>query len=186
MRRRNHLDRRWFIQFSISLDHHFDRLLQYLPGKTARLHPASIPAAALLTAYYLHPHNTLSHEDCSHALLCALLMVGGLMAPFAMVKQAPPLRLQIGMMITGGFIAATALVMVRREGARALHFVTLMLTIPAVAFLLRPAAATIDRTDPRGDQPAAGRTWRRKRSSRGLQRETPNYLWAELLSQPAG
>jgi len=36
--------------------------------------------------------------------------------------------------------------MVRREGVRVLHFVTLVPTILAVAFLLRPAAATIDRT----------------------------------------
>jgi len=38
------------------------------------------------------------------------------------------------------------LVMVRLEGIRVLHFVTLVPTILAVAFLLRPAAATIDRT----------------------------------------
>jgi hypothetical protein len=38
------------------------------------------------------------------------------------------------------------LFMVRRESIRVLHFVTLVPTILAVAFLLRPAAATIDRT----------------------------------------
>jgi hypothetical protein len=50
------------------------------------------------------------------------------------------------MAVTGGIIAFMVLLMVRREGARVLHFVTLVPTILAVAFLLRPAAATIDRT----------------------------------------
>ena len=68
------------------------------------------------------------------------------MAPFAMAKQAPPSALQIGMAVTGGLIAMMVLLMVRREGVRVLHFVTLVPTILAVAFLLRPAAATIDRT----------------------------------------
>ena len=68
------------------------------------------------------------------------------MAPFAMAKQAPPPALQIGMTITGALIAVMVLLMVRREGVRVLHFVTLVPTILAVAFLLRPAAATIDRT----------------------------------------
>ena len=107
----------------------------------------AIPAAALLTADYLHRAQAVSRIKIAlHALLCALLLVGALMAPFAMVKQAPPLALQIGMMITGGVIAAMVLWMVRREGLRVLHFVTLVPTILAVAFLLRPAAPTIDRT----------------------------------------
>jgi len=38
------------------------------------------------------------------------------------------------------------MIMVRREGPRVLHFVTLVPVILAVAFLLRPAAATIDAT----------------------------------------
>ena len=107
----------------------------------------SIPAAALLTADYLHRARAVSRMKIAlHALLCAILMVSALMAPFAMVKQAPPLPLQIGMMISGAIIAVMVLVMVRREGVRVLHFVTLVPTILAVAFLLRPAAATIDRT----------------------------------------
>ncbi|HLK07981.1 MAG TPA: glycosyltransferase family 39 protein [Candidatus Angelobacter sp.] len=107
----------------------------------------SIPAAALLTADYLHRARTVSRMKIAlHALLCAFLLVGALIAPFAMVKQSPPLPLQIGMMISGAVIAVMVLVMVRREGVRVLHFVTLVPTILAVAFLLRPAAATIDRT----------------------------------------
>jgi len=107
----------------------------------------AIPAAALLTADYLHRLKAVPRLLTSlHALLCAVLMVGALMAPFAMAKQAPPPALQIGMTITGALIAVMVLLMVRREGVRVLHFVTLVPTILAVAFLLRPAAATIDRT----------------------------------------
>jgi 4-amino-4-deoxy-L-arabinose transferase-like glycosyltransferase len=107
----------------------------------------AIPAAALLAADYLHRLKAIPRLLTSlHALVCAILMVGALMAPFAMVKQAPPPALQIGMTITGAIIAVMVLLMVRREGVRVLHFVTLVPTILAVAFLLRPAAATIDRT----------------------------------------
>ena len=107
----------------------------------------AIPAAALLTADYVHRLKAVPRLLTSfHALLCAVLLVGALMAPFAMAKQTPPLGLQIGMMVTGALIAVMVLLMVRREGVRVLHFVTLVPTILAVAFLLRPAAATIDRT----------------------------------------
>jgi len=107
----------------------------------------AIPAAALLTADYVHRLKAIPRLLTSlHALLCAVLMVGALMAPFAMARQAPPPALQIGMTITGALIAVMVLLMVRREGVRVLHFVTLVPTILAVAFLLRPAAATIDRT----------------------------------------
>jgi 4-amino-4-deoxy-L-arabinose transferase-like glycosyltransferase len=107
----------------------------------------AIPAAALLTADYIHRLKAIPRLlTALHALLCAMLLVGALMAPFAMVKQAPPSSLQIGMTVTGAVIAVMVLLMVRREGVRVLHFVTLVPTILAVAFLLRPAAATIDRT----------------------------------------
>jgi len=107
----------------------------------------AIPAAALLTADYIHRLKAVPRLlTALHALLCAMLLVGALMAPFAMVKQAPPQSLQIGMTVTGAVIAVMVLLMVRREGVRVLHFVTLVPTILAVAFLLRPAAATIDRT----------------------------------------
>src|SRR6478609_17092 len=107
----------------------------------------AVPAAALLTADYIHRLKAVPRLlTALHALLCAMLLVGALMAPFAMVKQAPPQSLQIGMTVTGAVIAVMVLLMVRREGVRVLHFVTLVPTILAVAFLLRPAAATIDRT----------------------------------------
>jgi 4-amino-4-deoxy-L-arabinose transferase-like glycosyltransferase len=115
----------------------------------------AVPGAAILTADFLHVRwEPLSVRfrwlprllTALHALLCAMLMVGALMAPFAMAKLAPPPALQIGMTITGALIAVMVLLMVRREGVRVLHFVTLVPTILAVAFLLRPAAATIDRT----------------------------------------
>ena len=107
----------------------------------------AIPAAALLTADYLHRAKAISRVKIAlHALLCAFLLVAALMAPFAMVKLSPPPALQIGMTVTGAVIAVMVLLMVRREGVRVLHFVTLVPTVLAVAFLLRPAASTIDRT----------------------------------------
>jgi len=72
------------------------------------------------------------------------LLVFALMAPFAMVKQSPVPALQVGAAIVGAVIAAMVMIMVRREGPRVLHFVTLVPTILAVAFLLRPAAPVID------------------------------------------
>jgi 4-amino-4-deoxy-L-arabinose transferase-like glycosyltransferase len=107
----------------------------------------AIPAAALLTADYLHRAQAISRLKVAlHALLCALLLVAALIAPFAMLKTQPPSWLGFIMAVSGGVIAFTVILMVRREGARALHFVTLVPTILAVAFLLRPAAPVIDAT----------------------------------------
>jgi 4-amino-4-deoxy-L-arabinose transferase-like glycosyltransferase len=107
----------------------------------------AIPAAVLLTADYLHQARTVSRAKIAlHALVCAFLLVAALMAPFAMAKVPPPSSLQMGMIVTGGVIAVVVVLMVRREGVRVLHFVTLVPTILAVAFLLRPAAGTIDNT----------------------------------------
>lgn len=105
----------------------------------------AIPAAAVLTADYLHRTAAISRLKLSlHALLCAVLLVLALMAPFAMMKQQPIAAMQIGAAIAGAVIAAMVMIMVRREGPRVLHFVTLVPTILAVAFLLRPAAPVID------------------------------------------
>jgi 4-amino-4-deoxy-L-arabinose transferase-like glycosyltransferase len=107
----------------------------------------AIPAAALLTADYLHRARAVSRLKVAlHALLCALLLVVALLVPFFMLKHAPPLPFQIGIAVMGAVIAAMVLLMVRREGMRVLHFVTLVPVILAVAFLLRVAAPTIDRT----------------------------------------
>jgi 4-amino-4-deoxy-L-arabinose transferase-like glycosyltransferase len=107
----------------------------------------AIPAAALLTADYLYRAKAVSRVKIAlHALVCAFLMVGALIAPFAIAKQPPPQALQIGMALTGALIAVMVLLMVRREGVRVLHFVTLFPVILSMAFLLRLAAPTIDRT----------------------------------------
>jgi 4-amino-4-deoxy-L-arabinose transferase-like glycosyltransferase len=107
----------------------------------------SIPAAALLTAEYLHRSQAVSRLKIAlHALVCAVLLVAALLAPFAIVKIQPPSGIGFGMAITGGVIAALVVLMVRREGIRALHFVTLVPTVLGVAFLLRPAAPVIDKT----------------------------------------
>jgi 4-amino-4-deoxy-L-arabinose transferase-like glycosyltransferase len=105
----------------------------------------AVPAAALLTADYLQRAHAVSRLKVAlHALLCALLLVAALMAPFAMMKTQPPSWLSFGMAVSGGVIAFMVILMVRREGVRVLHFVTLVPTILAVAFLLRPAAPVIN------------------------------------------
>jgi 4-amino-4-deoxy-L-arabinose transferase-like glycosyltransferase len=106
----------------------------------------AIPAAALLTADYLHRAKAVSRLKIAlHALVCAALLVGALMAPFAMMKVPPPSTIGYGMAVTGGVIAFMVLLMVRREGVRVLHFVTLVPTILALAFLLKPSAPVIDK-----------------------------------------
>jgi 4-amino-4-deoxy-L-arabinose transferase-like glycosyltransferase len=106
----------------------------------------AIPAAVLLTADYVHRAEAVSRLKIAlHALVCALLLVSALMTPFAIMKVQPPSWLGFGMAVSGGVIAFTVILMVRREGVRVLHFVTLVPTILAVAFLLRPAAPVIDR-----------------------------------------
>jgi 4-amino-4-deoxy-L-arabinose transferase-like glycosyltransferase len=106
----------------------------------------AIPAATLLTADYLHRAQAVSRfKLLFHALVCAILLVGALMAPFGMMKQPPPQAMELGMAITGAVIAIMVVLMVRREGGRVLHFVTLVPTILALAFLLRPAAPVLDR-----------------------------------------
>jgi 4-amino-4-deoxy-L-arabinose transferase-like glycosyltransferase len=106
----------------------------------------AIPAAVLLTAEYFHRAGTVSRLKVAlHALLCALLLVSALYAPFGMLKVQPPSWLSFGMAVSGGVIAFMVILMVRREGARVLHFVTLVPMILALAFLLRPAAPIIDK-----------------------------------------
>ena len=79
-----------------------------------------------------------------HSLICALMLSVALVIPFFMAKQKIPFLLWIFTGFVSAFIAMMVLWMVRREGVRVLHFVTLVPTVLAVAFLLRPAAATID------------------------------------------
>src|SRR5579859_6853668 len=106
----------------------------------------AIPASVLLTAEYLHRAEVVTRLKIAlHALLCALLLVGALVAPFAMMKVEPPSSLSFGMAVSGGVIAFMVILMVRREGVRALHFVTLVPAVLALAFLLRPAAPIIDK-----------------------------------------
>src|SRR6185312_13393959 len=106
----------------------------------------SIPAAALLTANYLYGAEAVSRLKLwLHALVCALLLVGALIAPYAMMKAPLSLSIKYIMVITACVIAVMVLLMVRREGPRILHFVTLVPTVLAMAFLLRPAAPVIDR-----------------------------------------
>jgi 4-amino-4-deoxy-L-arabinose transferase-like glycosyltransferase len=105
----------------------------------------AIPAAAVLTAGYLHRTQAISRLKISlHALLCAVLLVAALLVPFFMMKQQPTSAMQIGMAVVGAVTAGIVMVMVRREGVRILHFATMVPVILALAFLLRPAAPVIN------------------------------------------
>lgn len=106
----------------------------------------AIPAAALLTANYLH-----SRQDAInrlrlllHSLLCGGLVAAALLAPWRMLKQPPPLRVVVGMAIAAVAIALAVLLLVRRSGVRVLHFATLLPIVLSLGFLLRPAARVID------------------------------------------
>ncbi len=103
---RNHhaRSRRWLVQLLVCLDRRSDRFLQHLPRQAARLYPAGDSrgraAHGRLSASCAKRLSRL--KIALHALLCAVLLVGALMAPFAMVKVPPPSCMQIGMIVTGG------------------------------------------------------------------------------------
>jgi 4-amino-4-deoxy-L-arabinose transferase-like glycosyltransferase len=106
----------------------------------------AIPAAALLTANYLHsrPDAINRLRLLLHALLCGGLVAASLYAPWRMLKQAPPMRVVVGMAVAATAIALAVLLIVRRGGVRVLHFATLLPLVLCLGFLLRPAAHVID------------------------------------------
>ena len=105
----------------------------------------AIPAAALLTADYIHQKKAIGRIHLMlHSLLCGLLMTGAMLVPWVILKQQVPGPTRAIIAATTGVIAVLVLVVVRRSGLRALHFGTLVPVVLALAFLLRPAAPAID------------------------------------------
>jgi 4-amino-4-deoxy-L-arabinose transferase-like glycosyltransferase len=105
----------------------------------------AIPAAAVLTADYLHRRQSISRLQLMlHSLLCGLVLAGGLLAPWVIGKQPLPEQARTIMIVSTGVIATLVLVIVRRGGLRVLHFATLVPMVLAIGFLLRPAASVID------------------------------------------
>ncbi len=105
-----------------------------------------IPPAALLAADWLHhDERTLSRVRLlAHALICGLLMTGGLLASWFIVKVHPPAAVLVRSTIAGVIISVIVLLVVRRSGLRVLHFATLLPTVLALGCLLGPSASIIN------------------------------------------
>jgi 4-amino-4-deoxy-L-arabinose transferase-like glycosyltransferase len=105
----------------------------------------AIPAAAVLTADYLHRRQAVSRLQLMlHSLLCGVVLAGGLLAPWVIGRQPLTDLARTIIIVSTGVIATLVLVIVRRGGLRVLHFATLIPVVLALGFLLRPAASVID------------------------------------------
>jgi 4-amino-4-deoxy-L-arabinose transferase-like glycosyltransferase len=105
----------------------------------------AIPAAAILTADYLHRRKVIARLQLMlHSLLCGAIIAAALLVPWVLLRQAVPDRTKTIIVVTTGIIAIVVLVLVRRGGLRLLRLATLVPVVLALAFLLRPAAIVID------------------------------------------
>ncbi len=116
----------------------------------------AVPAAAVLTADYLHRRRTVPRlELMLHSLLCGLILAGALLVPWLLLKQPVPEATRTIIAISTGVIAVTVLLAVRRRGSDALHFVTLLPLILGLVFLLRFAALPASDSNVVGESPSA-------------------------------
>lgn len=106
----------------------------------------SIPAAAVLTANYLHHREGPMNRWVLmlHSLVCAGLVAGAFLAPSLMLKMHPSDPAIKATVIAAGAMATMVLLLVKRGGARMLYLATLVPVMVAAGFLLRPAAPVID------------------------------------------
>ncbi|HLY98555.1 MAG TPA: glycosyltransferase family 39 protein [Candidatus Angelobacter sp.] len=106
----------------------------------------AIPAAALLTADWLHrAENALSRVRLVlHAVIGGALVAGALLAPWFLLKVRPPSGVLIEIIIAAIVIGLMVLLMVLRGGPRVLHFATLLPVVLAMGYLLRVPARAID------------------------------------------
>jgi 4-amino-4-deoxy-L-arabinose transferase-like glycosyltransferase len=107
----------------------------------------AIPAAAMLTAAYMHGTRTVGRIKLMlHSLVCGALVAGALAAPWFMLKAQVPRTTWMWVAIISGITAVAVLLVVRYRGVRTLHFVTLVPVVMGLVFLLRYAA--IPESDP--------------------------------------
>lgn len=106
----------------------------------------AIPAAALLTADWLHrtEHALSRIRLILHAVIGGALIAGALLAPWFVLKFRPPSGLLIEIIIAAIVIGLMVLLVILRGGLRVLHFATLLPVVLAMGFLLRVPARAID------------------------------------------
>src|SRR5947209_751687 len=106
----------------------------------------AVPPAAVLTASYLHRSaKALSRwRIIVHAILCGAIIGGALFAPWRMLRQHPPLKVELWAVVTAITVTLIVLLLVFQKCLRALHFVTLVTVVLAIGFLLRPSAGILD------------------------------------------
>ncbi|HEX5434078.1 MAG TPA: hypothetical protein VFY05_07565, partial [Candidatus Angelobacter sp.] len=98
----------------------------------------AIPAAALLTAAYLHDLGKAARVQLIlHALICGAILGGALMAPWLMLKVHVTQELWTWLATVTAVTASAVLLLVRYRGLRALHFITLVPLVLGLVFLLR-------------------------------------------------
>lgn len=106
----------------------------------------AIPAAALLTADYLH--RTLQPAPrwtvLLHSVLCGGLVAAALLAPARMARLHLNQTALLAAFVGAGVTAILVLVVARLAGPKPLPFATLVPVIVILAFLLGPAAPAID------------------------------------------
>src|SRR5262249_61986267 len=102
----------------------------------------AIPAAALLTADYLHRRRAVSRWQLMlHSLICSMVLCVALLVPWVMLKEPVPQRTRNIIVVSTGVVAVMVLLTGRRGGLRALYFVTLVPFTRPLPFSLRFAAS---------------------------------------------
>jgi 4-amino-4-deoxy-L-arabinose transferase-like glycosyltransferase len=100
-----------------------------------------IPAAAVLTADYLHRRREIPRLQLMlHSLVCGVLVACALLTPWGMMREAIPDQVKTVIIVSTGVVAIGVLMVVRKRGLPVLHFATLVPVIVALVFLLRFAA----------------------------------------------
>ncbi|HET9180956.1 MAG TPA: glycosyltransferase family 39 protein [Candidatus Angelobacter sp.] len=98
----------------------------------------AIPAAALLTAAYLHDLGKAARVQLIlHALICGAILGGALLAPWLMLKVHVTQELGTWLATVTAVTASAVLLLVRYRGLRVLHFITLVPLVLGLVFLLR-------------------------------------------------
>src|SRR5262249_4900788 len=87
----------------------------------------AIPAAAVLTAAYLHRRRVIARSKLMlHSLLCGAIVAAALLVPWVMMREPAPEQVKTVIALSTGAVAIGVLMIVRKRGLPVLHFVTLV------------------------------------------------------------